>query len=174
MVVAVVDAIAGSKAVDNPVWLAPELMRKEGYDEKVDVYSYGVMLWELVAREDFLGHITFLSAIEDAVLNGERPKIPGKPLLPLPPMLLCLTSDRAVLITTADDVFKTCPEFASLIERCWAGTAAERPSFTEVCVELDNMIHNRLPATKATLPVMEIPTITGEPHSAPSLCLNAH
>ena len=74
--------IVGSKAVDNPVWLAPELMRKEGYDEKVDVYSYGVMLWELVAREDFLGHITFLSAIEDAVLNGERPKIPGKPLLP--------------------------------------------------------------------------------------------
>ena len=29
------------------------------------------------------------------------------------------------------------------------------------------MIHNRLPATKATLPVMEIPTITGAPHSAP-------
>jgi hypothetical protein len=54
-------------------------MRKEEYDEKVDVYSYGVILWELVAREDFLGHITFLSAIEDAVLNGERPKIPGKP-----------------------------------------------------------------------------------------------
>jgi serine/threonine protein kinase len=70
-------SITGSKAVDNPVWLAPELMRKEGYDEKVDVYSYGVILWELVAREDFLGHITFLSAIEDAVLNGERPKIPG-------------------------------------------------------------------------------------------------
>jgi serine/threonine protein kinase len=52
------------KVVDNPVWLAPEMMRKESYDEKVDVYSYGVILWELIARKDFLGHITFLSAIE--------------------------------------------------------------------------------------------------------------
>jgi hypothetical protein len=63
-----------------------------------------------------------------------------------------------------DDCFKTCPEFASLIERCWAGTAAERPSFNEVCIELDAMTRDRLPATKATLPVMEIPTITGTSH----------
>ena len=63
--------------VDNPVWLAPEMMKKQDYDEKVDVYSFGVILWELIAREDFLGHITFLTAIEDAVLAGERPPIPG-------------------------------------------------------------------------------------------------
>lgn len=71
------NTILETKVVDNPVWLAPEMMKKEDYDEKVDVYSFGVILWELVAREDFLGHITFLSAIEDAVLKGERPKIPG-------------------------------------------------------------------------------------------------
>ena len=45
------------------------MMRKEDYDEKVDVYSYGVILWELVARKEFLGHISFLSAIEGLYLN---------------------------------------------------------------------------------------------------------
>jgi len=124
-----------SKAVDNPVWLAPELMRKEEYDEKVDVYSFGVILWELVSRADFLGHITFLSAIEDAVLNGERPKIP-------------------------DECFSLCPEYASLIERCWSGDSSERPSFSEVCKELEAMIENRLPAIGVQLPVMEIPSIS--------------
>eukprot|EP01087_Luapelamoeba_hula_P024976 TRINITY_DN9696_c0_g1_i1.p1 TRINITY_DN9696_c0_g1~~TRINITY_DN9696_c0_g1_i1.p1 ORF type:complete len:1325 (+),score=299.28 TRINITY_DN9696_c0_g1_i1:269-4243(+) len=64
------------KVVDNPVWLAPEMMRKEDYDNKVDVYAFGVIMWELVSREDFLGNVTFLSAIEDAVLKGERSPIP--------------------------------------------------------------------------------------------------
>ena len=31
--------------------MAPELFEGKGYDEKVDVYSYGMMLWEIAARE---------------------------------------------------------------------------------------------------------------------------
>lgn len=39
------------RKVGNPHWLAPECMREEEFNEKVDVYSYGMILWEIVARE---------------------------------------------------------------------------------------------------------------------------
>lgn len=35
----------------TPTYMAPELFSKKSYDEKVDVFAYGTLLWELVARE---------------------------------------------------------------------------------------------------------------------------
>lgn len=35
----------------TPVYMAPELFQKRLYDETVDVFAYGTLLWELIARE---------------------------------------------------------------------------------------------------------------------------
>lgn len=35
----------------TPVYMAPELFQKKSYDEKVDVFAFGTLLWELVARD---------------------------------------------------------------------------------------------------------------------------
>ena len=32
-------------------WMAPEVLRSEEYTHKADVYSYGIVLWEILARE---------------------------------------------------------------------------------------------------------------------------
>ena len=39
-----------TKAVGTPQWMAPELINIQEYDESVDVYSYGVVLWEMVTE----------------------------------------------------------------------------------------------------------------------------
>jgi serine/threonine protein kinase len=31
-----------------PVWMAPEILRQEEYTEKIDVYSFGILMYELV------------------------------------------------------------------------------------------------------------------------------
>ncbi|RUS72106.1 hypothetical protein EGW08_020132 [Elysia chlorotica] len=36
--------------VGNPYWMAPEMMTKGVYDEKVDVFSFGIILCETIAR----------------------------------------------------------------------------------------------------------------------------
>lgn len=35
----------------TPTYMAPELFEKKYYDEKVDVFAFGTLLWELVHRE---------------------------------------------------------------------------------------------------------------------------
>jgi tRNA A-37 threonylcarbamoyl transferase component Bud32 len=39
------------KRIGTPHWMAPEIMREEEYDEYSDVYSFGMILWELIARK---------------------------------------------------------------------------------------------------------------------------
>lgn len=40
-----------TRFVDNPIWLAPEVLTIDPYDERVDIYAYGVILWEILSRE---------------------------------------------------------------------------------------------------------------------------
>jgi len=105
------------RSVANPVWLAPEIMKNEDYTEKADVYSYGVILWELSSRAQFFGHLKFMSALENSIIEGERPPI-GR------------------------DVPE---EFATLIKRCWDGDPDKRPPFTEIVQILSGAIKKYLP-----------------------------
>ncbi|KAK3865597.1 hypothetical protein Pcinc_028808 [Petrolisthes cinctipes] len=36
--------------VGNPYWMAPEMMKGNKYDEKVDIFSYGIILCEIIGR----------------------------------------------------------------------------------------------------------------------------
>eukprot|EP01105_Mastigella_eilhardi_P001278 TRINITY_DN1156_c0_g1_i1.p1 TRINITY_DN1156_c0_g1~~TRINITY_DN1156_c0_g1_i1.p1 ORF type:complete len:2213 (+),score=546.42 TRINITY_DN1156_c0_g1_i1:78-6716(+) len=96
-----------TRAVENPVWLAPEVMRQEQPTLKSDVYSFGVILWELATREFFFGDCSFNSVIEQKVIAGERPPLPSGPDFP--------------------------EELCALVRRCWAGLPAQRPFFSD-CV----------------------------------------
>ena len=86
------------------MWLAPEVMKNEKYTEKADVYSFGVILWEMVAQQQFFEGEKFMAQLEKKVLAGIRPEIPSS----------CL------------------PEVAELIKDCWQGNYENRPAFKTV------------------------------------------
>jgi serine/threonine protein kinase len=35
----------------TPAWMAPEVLRGEHFDEKADVYSFSIILWEILHRK---------------------------------------------------------------------------------------------------------------------------
>jgi serine/threonine protein kinase len=37
--------------IGTPHWMAPEILRGEKYEEAADVYSFGVILWEMMTGE---------------------------------------------------------------------------------------------------------------------------
>lgn len=108
------------KAVDNPVWLAPEVIMRKAYNEKVDVYSFGVILYEIVTQQRFLEDIKFDYQKEDAIKQGKRPALPAD----------------------------TNQILASLIQFCWAQDPNQRPSFDQVveCLEKRSIITSAKPS----------------------------
>ena len=133
------------RSVANPVWLAPEIMKAEEYTEKADVYSYGVMLFELASREDFFGDSKFMSALENRVIEGERPIIPSS----------------------------TPPEFTKIIQACWDGEPDNRPSFTEICDSLKEGMKIHCPnlveiacADKEIIPQRKLKNLDQNPDSS--------
>eukprot|EP01114_Cavostelium_apophysatum_P020947 TRINITY_DN716_c2_g1_i1.p1 TRINITY_DN716_c2_g1~~TRINITY_DN716_c2_g1_i1.p1 ORF type:complete len:545 (+),score=115.02 TRINITY_DN716_c2_g1_i1:74-1708(+) len=89
-------------------WAAPEVLRNSRYTEKADVYSYGVVLWELYTREDPYFGMPAFQIIFSVGTEGLRPVIP----------LSCP------------------PDFSDLIRDCWHSDPQHRPSFDVIIQRL--------------------------------------
>lgn len=104
-----------TKGVGTLFWKAPELFESGClYGSKVDVYSYGIVMWEITTRvvpwereiDVKLQGIQFVDALVTAVKRGDRPTIHA-----------------------TDE----CPEnFLKLMQRCWSGDASTRPTFRTI------------------------------------------
>ncbi|XP_063948366.1 uncharacterized protein LOC108218467 isoform X1 [Daucus carota subsp. sativus] len=94
-------------------WMAPELLNGSSslVSEKVDVFSFGIVLWELLTGEEPYKDLHYGAIIGGIVSNSLRPHVPD----------FC---DQ---------------EWKSLMERCWSADPSERPNFTEVANQLRTM-----------------------------------
>ncbi|KAJ8763867.1 hypothetical protein K2173_003649 [Erythroxylum novogranatense] len=94
-------------------WMAPELLdgSSNSVSEKVDVYSFGIALWEILTGEEPYANMHCGAIIGGIVSNTLRPPLPER----------------------CDS------EWRKLIEDCWSFDPAVRPSFTEISDRLRAM-----------------------------------
>ncbi|RYY36458.1 protein kinase [archaeon] len=64
-------------ACGTPAWTAPEIVKMERYTEKVDVYSFGIILWELITKQEPYGGQKGVQIAYAAAEQGLRPEIPS-------------------------------------------------------------------------------------------------
>ncbi|PNX96557.1 PAS domain-containing/tyrosine kinase family protein, partial [Trifolium pratense] len=88
----------------TPQWMAPEVLRSEPSNEKSDVFSYGVVLWEIMTQS-----------------------IPWKDLNSLQVVGIVGFMDRRLDLPEGLD-----PHVASIINDCWQSDPEQRPSFEEL------------------------------------------
>ncbi|KAL0016897.1 hypothetical protein SO802_003966 [Lithocarpus litseifolius] len=92
-------------------WMAPEVIEHKPYDHKVDVFSFGVLLWELLTGKLPYEQLTPLQAAVGVVQKGLRPIIPKQ----------------------------TPQKLGELLERCWQQDPSSRPEFAEILEILQHM-----------------------------------
>ncbi|XP_053331650.1 mitogen-activated protein kinase kinase kinase 9 [Spea bombifrons] len=95
-------------AAGTYAWMAPEVIRSSMFSKGSDVWSYGVLLWELLTGEVPFRGIDGLAVAYGVAMN--------KLSLPIP---------------------STCPEpFVRLMEDCWNPDPHCRPAFTNILFQL--------------------------------------
>ncbi|XP_040369783.1 uncharacterized protein LOC112183502 isoform X2 [Rosa chinensis] len=96
-------------------WMAPELLNSNSKNnlvtEKVDVYSFGIVMWELLTGEEPYANLRSEEIIVGIIKGSLRPEIPS----------------------WCD------PTWKSLMERCWSSDPESRPPFSEISKELRAM-----------------------------------
>nr|XP_016482523.1 PREDICTED: mitogen-activated protein kinase kinase kinase 13-like isoform X2 [Nicotiana tabacum] len=96
----------------TPQWMAPEVLRNEPSDEKADIYSFGVILWELATEKIPWDNLNSMQVIRAVGFMNQRLDIPK-------------------------DVN---PQWASIIESCWHSEPQLRPTFLELVDKLKDLL----------------------------------
>jgi serine/threonine-protein kinase CTR1 len=96
----------------TPEWMAPEVLRNEPSDEKSDVFSYGVIFWELLTQQIPWSHLNPMQVVGVVGFAGNRLAVPA----------------------SID------PRLKEICEECWAQNPRERPSFLDVQKRLKPLV----------------------------------
>ncbi|XP_062410254.1 dual specificity testis-specific protein kinase 2 isoform X2 [Sardina pilchardus] len=106
--------------VGSAFWMAPEMLRGEPYDRKVDVFSFGIMLCEILAR------------------------------IPADPEMLPRTRDYGLDVEAFSELVPGCPQrVLELSASCCQMDAFRRPSFCEVQDVLEDIAETLEPPDAA-------------------------
>ena len=109
------DSNCQSISASTPIYMAPEVISDTKYGRKTDVYSFGILMYEVITDSkpypDLASGILNLYKFQTSVVTGNyRPKF-EKPIK---------------------------EEFKNLIEHCWSANPDDRPTFSELFSMLSN------------------------------------
>ena len=103
-----------TRGVGTPLWMAPEVLSSGKYSDSVDVYSMGIVMWEMASQQepwpDLKGPFLCNTLLE-LLLTGARP--PVDPAWPV--------------------------GFCAVMQRCWQTEPAARPRFAELVDQLQDV-----------------------------------
>ncbi|KZV39942.1 hypothetical protein F511_11322 [Dorcoceras hygrometricum] len=110
--------LSSKSTAGTPEWMAPEILRNEPSNEKCDVYSFGVILWELATLKLPWSEMNPIQVVGAVGFQNRRLEIP-KEVDPLVARIIC---------------------------ECWQTEPNLRPSFAQLTVGLKHLQRLVVPA----------------------------
>ena len=95
-------------------YMCPEVATLQPYNHKADVFSFGILLWQLIVCQEPYCCVKNDSLYRDLFVNNIRPPVEKK----------------------------WPKELTLLMQRCWSVSFEERPSFQQVIESIDSIITN--------------------------------
>ncbi|XP_031381315.1 serine/threonine-protein kinase CTR1-like isoform X2 [Punica granatum] len=119
--------LSSKSAAGTPEWMAPEVLRDEPSNEKADIYSFGVILWEIATLQQPWSNLNPAQVVAAVGFKDRRLEIPRD----------------------------LNPQVASLIEACWEREPWKRPSFSIIMEALRPLIKPPVPQrSRADMPLI--------------------
>lgn len=128
--------------------MCPEVALDKPYNQLVDVYSFGIMLWEMCTTEKPFQNYTAQKHQQSVVINDERPSLNHNHTQYWPANLIWL------------------------IKHCWNKHSVARPTFTMIKHVLNDIVHEKYTMPKSLVAITTSSvstTITGRAVSSSSI-----
>jgi len=94
--------------------MAPEVLENLPYSIKADVYSFGIVMWEILTRKPPFAEYSHHKIMYNVIHHKERPPL--------------------------SDIPSDCPKALKLImSACWEQDPDKRPNFSDVIQGLDSI-----------------------------------
>ncbi|KAK1616086.1 hypothetical protein QYE76_021603 [Lolium multiflorum] len=103
--------LSSKSTAGTPEWMAPEVLRNEPANEMCDVYSFGVILWELATLSVPWSALNPMQVVGAVGFQNKRLEIPKE----------------------------VDPQVASIIYSCWDNDPSKRPSFSQLLSPLKKL-----------------------------------
>uniref|UniRef100_A0A1D1Y538 non-specific serine/threonine protein kinase n=1 Tax=Anthurium amnicola TaxID=1678845 RepID=A0A1D1Y538_9ARAE len=103
--------LSSKSTAGTPEWMAPEVLRNEPSNEKCDVYSFGVILWELATLRMPWSGMNPMQVVGAVGFQNKRLEIPKE----VDPMVVQIICD------------------------CWHSESSRRPSFAQLMARLKHL-----------------------------------
>ncbi|KDO28392.1 TKL/DRK protein kinase [Saprolegnia parasitica CBS 223.65] len=95
----------------SPLWVAPEILQGHRFAEGCDIFSFGIIVWEVVSWSEPYPDMSSKDVMRNVAMNGLRPAIP-----------------------------ESCPpDLGLLLGQCWRNEPDDRPSFAVILDRLTSM-----------------------------------
>lgn len=99
-------------AVGTPQWAAPEVLRKDEFSTRSDVFSFGCVIWEVMVERIPFDGMTPVRVAHEVAYNGLRENI----------------DDVSSALSTGEATGEVRTALMGLLRECWSEDPAERPT----------------------------------------------
>lgn len=106
-------------------YMAPEVAKRLPYTEKVDIYSFGIVIWQVLTAITPFDRFNRETFLETVVMGGQRPDIEEL--------------DDAILQGSNEFLTELCDDLKGIIASCWDEDYQQRPEMKDLTEKFTKM-----------------------------------